>query len=83
MKKSDQSVITPLLVLLLIKFLPGILFISASCIGFLIAAALLHFSGYDNLILLACIPAIAFGLFVKDRTKVTSKLDSEPTNKNI
>lgn len=81
MKKSDQSLITPLLVLLLIKFLPGILFISAFCIGFLISAAVLRFSGYDNLILLAFIPAVAFGFFVKNRTKVTSKLESEPTNK--
>ena len=82
MKKSNQSVIIPLLVLLLIKFMPAVVFVSATCIGFLIVAAILHFSGYEEFIVIAWLPAIAFGYFVKSRTKVASRFETDSENEN-
>lgn len=68
--------VIPLLVLLLIRFMPWIAFICGSGIAFLVAAYFLYeIRGDRDLTFLALIPALAFGMYVKGRTKVSSRVE--------
>lgn len=78
---SRPPVVIPLLVLLLIRFLPWIGFVCGFGIAFLFAAYFLYeIRGDRDLTFLALIPALAFGMYVKVRTKVSSRIELNDPN---
>ena len=82
--QTKQSAFVPLLVILLIRFMPSIIFVSGFVLAFIgCALALFFIRGNNDLMFLAVVPALAFGFYAKSRTKVSSKIDFKPIDEDF